>query len=158
VRTGPRWRRATSPGVATPGQGCAGGRPPPGWPDRGLARGGLGRGARAGTDRGHSRGQTGMRAGEGGRRGDDRGREGELTSGLDDRWQPLTGIPPRARGGGREGEGSCCAGKENERERGVGARLGRVGPGQAVPRAGLARGLGRQPTARTLLPLIKFKS
>jgi hypothetical protein len=38
--------------------------------------------------------------GEGGRRerrGEERGIEGELTSGLDDRRQPLTGIPPRAR-------------------------------------------------------------
>jgi hypothetical protein len=44
-----------------------------------------------------------------GEEGEKRG-EGKLTSGLDERQQPLTGIQPRARRGGREG--SCCAGKK----------------------------------------------
>jgi hypothetical protein len=38
-----------------------------------------------GADRGAALGRE-----EGGR-GEERGREGELTSGLDDRWQPFTG-------------------------------------------------------------------
>jgi hypothetical protein len=98
----------------------------------------------------HGRGRRARaRAGEGWRRerrGEERGIEGELTSGLDDRRQLLTGIPPRARGGGKEGEGSCYVGKENEREKGRtwgerGApRRGRVGSGhttgQARPRTG----------------------
>jgi hypothetical protein len=41
---------------------------------------------------------------EGGGSGEERGREGELTLGLDDRRQPLTGIPPRATGDGRQVE------------------------------------------------------
>jgi hypothetical protein len=42
------------------------------------------------------------------------------------------------RGGGREVQGSCCTGKENEREgarmgeRALGARLGRAGSGHAT--------------------------
>jgi hypothetical protein len=118
-----------------------------GTPDRGTRPGGFGQGLMAGG--------TGQgRVGGGKEEGEERGREGELTSWLDDRWQPLTGIPPRARGGGREGEGSCCMGKENEREReGWGAHGGRTAPG-----ARLGRGSGRQPTARSRLPLTEFKS
>jgi hypothetical protein len=59
--------------------------------------------------------------GERGRREGERRGEGELTSGSDDRRQPSTGSHPGQSGwerGGREGEGSCCAGNENEIERG----------------------------------------
>jgi hypothetical protein len=73
----------------------------------------------------------------GGRR-EGRGREGDLTSGLDDRRQALTGIPPRARGYGREVEESkreVAAREKKMRERGhVGGRQGRA-RGWAAPRA-----------------------
>ena len=39
-----------------------------------------------------------------------------------------------------------------------GARLGQAGSGWAAPRAELGRGPGRQPTARSCLPLTEFKS
>jgi hypothetical protein len=46
------------------------------------------------------------------REGEDGEKRGErkLTSGLNNRWQPLTGIQPRARRGGREG--GCCVKKK----------------------------------------------
>jgi hypothetical protein len=94
-----------------------------------------------------------VRAGEGGReRGEERGREGELTSGLDDRQQPLTGIPPRARGDGREveeREREVAAWEKKMRERGahMGGRAPGVGPGQV----GLGSGPDREPTPRTNL-------
>jgi hypothetical protein len=139
--------RARNAGAAAPGQGRArgrlrrhrtGARQGHRWgPDRGRARG-PGRGTRwaeqgrrrgpdwgagGGAGRGASWAGLGAHGGEAGKR--ERGREGKLTSGLDDRRQLLTGIPPRARGGGREGEGSCCAGKEKcVREKGWGRSWG----------------------------------
>jgi hypothetical protein len=77
---------------------------------QGRATWGPGRGARGG----------------GWEEGEERGREGELTSGLDDWRQPLTGIPPSARGGGREVEErkrEVVAWEKKMRE-GVGARMG----------------------------------
>jgi hypothetical protein len=70
-----------------------------------------GRAGRAsGTGQGARQGLTGAASREReGEEGEKRG-EGKLTSGLDERQQPLTGIQPRARRGGREG--SCCAGKK----------------------------------------------
>jgi hypothetical protein len=118
----------------------------------------------------HGRGRRARaRAGEGRRRerrGEERGIEGDLTSGLDDWRQPLTGIPPRARGGGREvekREREVATWEKKMKERrdahgGRGARLGEAGSGQVTPRARLGRGPGRQPTTRTRLPIIEFKS
>jgi hypothetical protein len=129
----PRWGRAAAPGLHR-----AGGRPPPGGLPRARGRGASRERVAEGPSMGCARPRTSGRgarsggrreggAGEGGWR--ERRGEGELTSKLDDRWQPLTGIPPRARGDGREGEGSCCAVKENERERGGGTRMGGRAPG-----------------------------
>jgi hypothetical protein len=78
-------------GLRTPGPRAEG--PPPGGA---VAGGPLARGAstggplRGGAARWEREGEEGEKKGK-----------GKLTSGLDDRWQPLTVIPPRARGGGR---------------------------------------------------------
>jgi hypothetical protein len=56
---------------------------------------------------------------EGGRE-EGEGKRGDLTSRLDDRRQPLTGIPPRARGGGerwKRGRGKLLRGKREMGER-----------------------------------------
>jgi hypothetical protein len=72
--------------------------------------------------------------------------------GFDDRRQPSTGShlgQGRWKRGGGEGEGSCCAGKENERERGGARTWGEEGvPGER------ARGLGR---AGSPLPALNSK-
>jgi hypothetical protein len=72
-----------------------------------------------------------------GEEGEKRG-EGKLTSGLNDRWQPLTGIPPRARGGGerwKRGREKLLCGKGKMRGRGVGACMGGRGA-KGAPRLG----------------------
>ena len=72
----------------------------------------------------------------GGRR--ERGREGKLTLGLDDWRQQLTGIPPRARGGGRRwkvGRGKLLCGKGKMRGRGGGGAHGGGAPGARLGRA-----------------------
>jgi hypothetical protein len=121
---------------------------PPGGARQGRA-GGRRIGVAPGGGQGPRRGAaTGVTPGgrEGGGREEERGREGELTSRLNDRRQPLIGIPPRARGGGgrwkREREGSCCAEKRNERERGHMGEKGARGtprPAQGGPRHGPSR-------------------
>jgi hypothetical protein len=69
--------------------------------------------------------------GEDGRRERGEGEEGKLTTGLDRRKQPLTGILPRA---GREGEG-CYFARERENV-GRGRTWERVGAPGHAPRAG----------------------
>jgi hypothetical protein len=83
------------------------------------------------------------RATERGRREGERRGERELTSGFDDRRQPSMGSHLGQIGWercGSEGEGSCCAGNENEIERGRGAHGGGArgthqGPGWIGSRA-----------------------
>ena len=88
-------------------------------------------GVRVGAEQGRALGR------EGGRREEERGTKRKLTSGLDDRRQPLTGIPPRARGGGGEVEERkrevAAWEKKNEKERGWGRTWGeRVARGAPV--------------------------
>jgi hypothetical protein len=83
----------------------------------------------------------GEREGEGGR--EERGGGAHL--GILQSAITVHRITPRARRrerGGREGEGSCCAGNENEIER-RGERMGVWGS------QGSGRGPGQKPTART---------
>jgi hypothetical protein len=103
---------------------------------------------RAGPRRGAAAGEQGC--GGGTEEGEERRREGELTLGLEDRQQLLTGIPPR-QGEVEEREREVVAReKRNEREGGTcmgggrapGARLGWVGPGWATPRTGPGCGPG----------------
>jgi hypothetical protein len=115
-------------------RGAAGGK----GPRRGRERTrGAGRGARGAESRpGAALGREGE--------GEEREREGELTSRLDNRQQPLTGIPPRARGDGREVEERDVATRDKEmRERG--AHIW----GERAP--GSCHGPGREPAARTYL-------
>jgi hypothetical protein len=114
----------------------AGGRTTtPGGPHAGGRIGGAaewGRGARGAGGPGHARVR------EGGGRGEERAKEGKLTSRLDDRRQPLTRIPPRARGGGekwKRGRGKLLCGKGKMRGRGGGGVHGGGAPGARLGRA-----------------------
>jgi hypothetical protein len=141
-----------------PGNDAAGGTRPGGvvggtqpGEAHGLGRGQGRRAAGGGAWPGKVRGQ-GESAG-GGRKRERRGGErGEAHLGARRSWQPSTGLhlgQRRWKRGGREGEGNCCAGNENEIERGKGRAWGEVG----APGAGLGhgpdRGPGRKPTAHT---------
>jgi hypothetical protein len=83
------------------------------WRAAGTARGGRPRVGRGTAGEGHAGAPRRGRGGGGGTQG----RPWDST--IDGNRPP---DHTSVKGGGREGEGSCCAGKENEREEGGGVR------------------------------------